>query len=579
MDEEKLKQVSGLLKEASDMLLSVESSSNTSASAPSRQTNTGSIAETLTRARSMMQSSTSGGLYRRLNRNERLRAVGTTTKNKSEKKSKSPESKPFEFALLRGNSEESDEEDEIETLKKDKIVERGIVVLRENDDESSVRGKITSSLKARYNILGPNDFEFVKVTQKRVSVLRLGEDTEYNYSVVKKLAGQGLLYIRIKRGFDFVLNESGENFSDSGRQDVPPQSDRDEVKRPLDWSAGTSGDYFPAQTDRNQVQEQLDQSADTSGELSEQQLNIDAGNAPPLSTQAFSEQKMGDIDNFFQTVVSEFPSTISEPTEMLRYLQKKIVTGRSLEITDLTASLEGESNFITVDRDDILTTTFEELKEVTNPRLTFDVQFYREEAVDSGGPRKEWIRLCNQKIKLKYFDNGLKEHLSEDYFYVGQMASIALLQNGQLPTYIPEKILHAIFVDEGQHVSPCVLELRRGMDTLGIHMFGRKFPMFLYLLRPPTSTKLSVRKLLFLLKADFSEEGSNDVSHEKAVYNQFVKYVREAYSGRRVVTPENILEFVTGASDEPPLGFGVKPHIEFVEAAVCELKSSENEVP
>ena len=166
MDEEKLKQVSGLLKEASDMLLSVESSSNTSASAPSRQTNTGSIAETLTRARSMMQSSTSGGLYRRLNRNERLRAVGTTTKNKSEKKSKSPESKPFEFALLRGNSEESDEEDEIETLKKDKIVERGIVVLRENDDESSVRGKITSSLKARYNILGPNDFEFVKVTQK-----------------------------------------------------------------------------------------------------------------------------------------------------------------------------------------------------------------------------------------------------------------------------------------------------------------------------------------------------------------------------------------------------------------------------
>ena len=159
------------------------------------------------------------------------------------------------------------------------------------------------------------------------------------------------------------------------------------------------------------------------------------------------------------------------------------------------------------------------------------------------------------------------------------MASIALLQNGQLPTYIPEKILHAIFVDEGQHVSPCVLELRRGMDTLEIHMFGRKFPMFLYLLRSPTSTKLSVRKFLFLLKADFSEEGSNDVSHEKAVYNQFVKYVREAYSGRRVVTPENILEFVTGASDEPPLGFGVKPHIEFVEAAVCELKSSENEVP
>ena len=118
------------------------------------------------------------------------------------------EKKPFEFALLRANSEESDEEDEVETLKKEKIIER--IVINEDDDESSVRGKIASSLKGQYSLLGPNDFDFVKVTQKRISVLRLGENTEYSYSVVKKLAGQGLLYIRIKQAFDFVVNEHVE---------------------------------------------------------------------------------------------------------------------------------------------------------------------------------------------------------------------------------------------------------------------------------------------------------------------------------------------------------------------------------
>ena len=35
--------------------------------------------------------------------------------------------------------------------------------------------------------------------------------------------------------------------------------------------------------------------------------------------------------DFFSRVVNEFPEDIMEPTEMLRYLQKKIVSGRPLE--------------------------------------------------------------------------------------------------------------------------------------------------------------------------------------------------------------------------------------------------------
>ena len=119
--------------------------------------------------------------------------------------------------------------------------------------------------------------------------------------------------------------------------------------------------------------------------------------------------------------------------------------------------------------------------------------------------------------------------------------SIALLQNGQLPVYIPEEILQAIFVEDLELPS-CVRELKGGMDTLGIPMFGRKFPMLLYLLRPSSIISLSVRHLLFLLKPEFLEEGSNMLIHEKAIYSKFVKYVRDVSSGRTVVTLGNILE-------------------------------------
>ena len=48
--------------------------------------------------------------------------------------------------------------------------------------------------------------------------------------------------------------------------------------------------------------------------------------------------------------------------------------------------LEGETNFIIVDRENILQTTFEEIKEIEDPAITFEVDFYSERTQDSGGP-------------------------------------------------------------------------------------------------------------------------------------------------------------------------------------------------
>ena len=507
---DKISEAAGLLSRASDMLLTLDSensnSNSRSASAPagpsvstqSQGPLLHSVAESVNRARNMMQRSRDGGAFRRLGMNERLRSVSPIPRGQKskQKRTKGVKEKPFEYALL-GCKDDDAEDDFNQFLKKDMIVERGIVTLGEQDSEDNIREKIASSLKEKYSIIGPKDFEFVKVTQKKISVLHLSKGTEYSYDVVKKMVGQGLLYIRMKMGFEFVLNEQLHT-SDSDPEPlqkelvqprtsgiVPGTSDNlDGISGLVEISGSTEGasGIIPDTSDNLDGTPGNSGVLDTSGiipipgtsgivpgtsdNLGGTTVISGTSGIPSTSVQHGKEQELESARVFFCQVVNEFPSNITEPTEMLRYLQKKIVTGRPLDVTESSEIFEGETNYITVDRENILKTTFEELKHVTDPRVTFEVQFYGEQAVDTGGPRKEWIRLCNQNIKDTYFDNGLKEHLSEDYYYVGQMVGIALLQNGQLPVYIPEEILQAIFIDKDQELSPCVRELKRGMDTL-----------------------------------------------------------------------------------------------------------------
>ena len=55
-----------------------------------------------------------------------------------------------------------------------------MIMLAEEDDEQPVRNAIKESGK-KFPIIRANDFEFVKVRQKIISVLELGPGTEYNY--------------------------------------------------------------------------------------------------------------------------------------------------------------------------------------------------------------------------------------------------------------------------------------------------------------------------------------------------------------------------------------------------------------
>lgn len=223
-------------------------------------------------------------------------------------------------------------------------------------------------------------------------------------------------------------------------------------------------------------------------------------------------------------------------------------------------------NFVFVFRYNVLDSALEEVQQLKNPRLTLEVSFYGESAQNSGGPRREFFRLCLQEIKTKYFDNGLKEHLSKDYENVGLLMALSVLQNGAIPRFLSEEVLQELF--NASKPSKCIENLRKGFARVGLYQIGHVIPIFLHLFRPSPAAVLSRRKLLQLLSPKFSEEGSNARKDESSIYAAFNKYCREAASGRRGnVTLNHVLQFVTGADEEPLLGFGASPAIEFHEAS------------
>ena len=128
-----------------------------------------------------------------------------------------------------------------------------------------------------------------------------------------------------------------------------------------------------------------------------------------------------------------------------------------------------------------------------------------------------------------------------------------MLQNAQMPAFLGECILEEVIsTTKSPTCNPCITELCRGLQVLGILSVLQQLPMLVHLLRPSAQQKVNVQKLLQILKPKFSEEGSNAQKQEKETYHKFVTYVREVGGGRRScgqnhIELGNILEFVTGA--------------------------------
>ena len=145
------------------------------------------------------------------------------------------------------------------------------------------------------------------------------------------------------------------------------------------------------------------------------------------------------------------------------------------------------------------------------------------------------------------------------------LLALSVLQNGNIPRFLSEDQLQEVF-GSGQP-SECLGKLRSGFEEVGIYQIANALPTFLHLFRPSPASMLSRRKLLDLLKPQFSEVGSNARTNENSTCQAFLRYVQEAAYGRREsVSLSHILQFSTGTDEEPPLGFSISPTIEFPQS-------------
>ena len=79
----------------------------------------------------------------------------------------------------------------------------------------------------------------------------------------------------------------------------------------------------------------------------------------------------------------------------------------------------------------------------------------------------------------------------------------------------------------------------------------RQLPTFRYLFISSQSESLSIRKVINLLKPNFSEEGSNSLKFENDVYALFIKYLREVAGNTKIISqPSMDPEWVWGCT--PP---------------------------
>lgn len=500
---------------------------------PSSQNSSDSsvIGQALNRARSMIQSSSQRGRYNRLNQRERLRATNSSTSSevtgsrKRQGSVKQDETKPFEFVLL---SIADDENFDGQMVISDEMTAlRGFIQLSTKSSEQEIRSAICTAIQTKFPLVTGNDIEFLKANRRKlIKPVNCGE---YNYQQVKLLAGQGAIYVKVRDGFDFVFSndkDEDENLADNINVDDQETQSFPQTQRELPASGLI---HVP------------------------EQLLVQETNGEPT---------------LFQKMINDIINQCKDcdnPVEILRVAQKIIVTGRILDVHDTSESLEGETNFILINRHDIMNSAKEEIESITDYRKTLEVSFYGEAARDFGGPRKEFFRLCLREIKEKYFDKGLKEHLDEEYETAGVIMALSILQNGSIPRFLSEDILKQLFEKECPH--SCIAKLQSGFDKLGLIQIGLRLPLFVHLLRPSPGYAITRKKLLNILEPQFSDEGSNDRLFENAVYTVFIKYVREAGSGRRgIVTLEHILQFVTCADEEPILGFSLQPKIIFTEA-------------
>ena len=114
-------------------------------------------------------------------------------------------------------------------------------------------------------------------------------------------------------------------------------------------------------------------------QLQSENEEIHSNESPPVrEEQQNSVREINIYDEINNIIQYCKEQDFNNPVEILKYLQENLVQGRPLEIADASQCIDGETNFIMVDRSNLLNTATEEIQHLQNKYLTLEVQFYNE---------------------------------------------------------------------------------------------------------------------------------------------------------------------------------------------------------
>ena len=196
-------------------------------------------------------------------------------------------------------------------------------MLNEEDSEESDRNSIKESASRKFPIMGPNDFEFVKVHQMKITKLELHPNTEYNCSVVKKIAGQGLLYVKVRERYEFIYGESN--------------GDSDENLLVSSFSSVPSGDQNNETNQSVANGEQADDSDPAVAHVHEEKTAEGTNEVETTDKPCESGTPTSAVDELdpYNCLIQEITAReMTDPVEILKFLQGHLIKGRQSDVAD-----------------------------------------------------------------------------------------------------------------------------------------------------------------------------------------------------------------------------------------------------
>ncbi|XP_020601636.1 uncharacterized protein LOC110040706 [Orbicella faveolata] len=107
------------------------------------------------------------------------------------------------------------------------------------------------------------------------------------------------------------------------------------------------------------------------------------------------------------------------------------------------------------------------------------------------------------------------------------LPGFSMLQGGPLPCFLKEEQLQTLLNGQYASLRESERQFQSGLAKFGLIELVNRKPCFIFLLRKTAVRPLMYPRVVKLLHAHFSVEGSNSRAEEEKVYRTFINYLRE----------------------------------------------------